>query len=104
MIIPMMISNVIGSSAAPLGKALYPNTCCRYRLRKNHIGIQAAPSRNCAPLAAAKVGARKIDSRTSGWLRRAWMATNAASSATDPPSTAQVCALAQPTSGARTIP
>ena len=27
-IIPIMISRVIGSNARPLGKALWPNTCC----------------------------------------------------------------------------
>ena len=100
---PTMMVTVSGSSAAPLANAPSPRTCCRYRLRKKNIGIHAAPSRNCAALAAARFGAVKMPSRTSGSRSRACMATNSpeqrqADRVRRPASTAEV----QPTCGART--
>ena len=43
-----------------------PSTCWRYRFRKNHIGIHAAPSRTCATFAAARFGVRKMLRRSNG--------------------------------------
>src|SRR3954449_5770416 len=101
-IIPTIMVTVSGSSAAPLANAPSPRTCCRYRLRKKNIGIHAAPSRNWAALAAARFGALKIPSRTSGSRSRACMATKSASSARPPSPAASVDAEVQPASGART--
>jgi hypothetical protein len=42
----------------PLSKAPYPKTCWRYRFRKNHIGIHAAPN-NPMTISPQQTGYRK---------------------------------------------
>src|SRR3954452_20061271 len=66
------------------------------------MGIQGAPRRNWAAWAAARLGALKTPSRTSGAWLLTWMATNTPTSATPTSPATTVDADVQPACGART--
>ena len=96
---------VIGRNARPAWIGVYPSTCWRYRLTKNHMPNTAAPSSSTITFEALNVRERKIPSGISGaFATQPSIHTNSPSTARPPAITASVDADPHPVVSVRTIP